>query len=91
MQNEELILDIVEKTYDKVEILSNDINEIKIEQAGQNIIVKQHEARSTASEARLSLLEKDAQFFRNFIMIITGLCTIAGVLVKFLPYLLTRL
>ena len=91
MDNQELILDIVEKTYDKVEKLDNDMTEMRIEQGRQNIIVERHEARSKASEDRLALLEKDAQFFRNFIMILTGACTIGGALVKFLPYLLARL
>lgn len=86
--NDELILDIVEKTYEKVEKLDNDMTDMRIEQGRQNVIVERHEARSTASEERLTLLEKDAQFFRNFIMIMTGLGAIVTFLVKVLPYFL---
>lgn len=77
MNKEDLILDILEKIHEKTETNTTDLNEIKLEQQRQNIVVTEHERRSTASEARLSLLEKDAQFFRNFITTVT---VIAGIL-----------
>lgn len=87
MSNDELILDIVEKIHGKVEKLDSDMTDMRIEQGRQNVIVERHEARSTASEERLNLLEKDAQFFRNFIMIMTGLGAVITFIVKILPYL----
>lgn len=87
MSNDDLILDIVEKIHDKIEKLDNDVTDMRIEQGRQNIIVERHEARSTAAEQRLHLLEKDAQFFRNFIMIMTALGAIITFAVKIFPYL----
>jgi hypothetical protein len=85
MSKDELIIDILEKIHEKVEKSADNIQEIKLEQSRQNIIVTQHEARSTASEKRLNLLEKDAQFFRNFITTVTVLAGIAAFLIKILP------
>jgi len=70
---DELILGILEKLDSKVDKLSEDIGEIKIQQALHDVVVKEHESRSTASEGRLNILEKDAQFFRNFVVIMTAL------------------
>jgi hypothetical protein len=84
---DELIIDILEKVHDKVEKSANDIQEIKVELVRQNIIVTQHEARSTASEARLEILEKDAQFFRNFITTCTVIGGITAFVLKIWPLL----
>lgn len=74
---EDIILDILEKIHEKTEKITSELGEVKSEQFRQNLVVTEHERRSTASEARLSLLEKDAQFFRNFITTVT---VIAGIL-----------
>lgn len=86
MNHEELILDILEKVHEKVEKSSEDIQLIKIQQALHDAVVKLHEARSTASEGRLAVLEKDAQFFRNFVTICTVLGTLAAGVAKIWPY-----
>lgn len=74
---EDIILDILEKIHEKTEKITSELCEVKSEQFRQNLVVTEHERHSTASEARLSLLEKDAQFFRNFITTVT---VIAGIL-----------
>lgn len=87
MNKDELILDILEKTYAKVEKNTIAIQEIKIEQAKQGLIHENNQAELTehirgvrAAEGRLDVLEKDAQFFRNFITT----CTILGGIILFL-------
>ena len=82
---DEIIVDILEKVADKVDNIS-------AEQIRQSVILefntqvlKEHERRSTASEDRLVLLEKDAQFFRNFIVIITALGGLVTLVVKIFP------
>ena len=87
MNNDEIILDILEKVHDKVESSRTDIQAIKIEQVRQNLIVTQHEARSTASEGRLSILEKDSQLFRNFVMFATIIGGLIGFAIKIYPIL----
>jgi hypothetical protein len=86
---DDLFLDILEKIHDKVEKIDETLTNVKIEQTRQNIIVEQHEARSTASEGRLGLLEKDAQFFRNFITTIAVLAGIATFCAKVIPFLVS--
>jgi hypothetical protein len=73
MSKDELIIDILEKVHEKVEKSNSDIQDIKVEQVRQNLIVERHEQRSTASEGRLKILEKDAQFARNFVMTVSVL------------------
>lgn len=91
---EELILDILERVHDKVENLSSDVQELKIEQVRHYEMHKlnssnlqEHMSRTEANESRLELLEKDAQFFRNFIKIVT----VAGGLTLFVLKLISYL
>lgn len=73
-----VVLDILEKIHEKTEKNNNDLNEIKVELVRQNGVVTEHERRSTASEGRLELLEKDVQSFRSVIkavVIIAGTVT----------------
>lgn len=95
MNKEELILDILEKTYERVERNTLDIQDIKVEQAKQGLIhetnkeeLAEHIRGVHAAEKRLTLLEKDAQFFRNFITICASLGAIVAFILKVLPYFL---
>jgi hypothetical protein len=83
---DELILDILERVHDKVELLGTDVQSLKVEQVRHFEMHKtnaanleQHMSRTEANENRLELLEKDAQFFRNFIKFVT----ISGALLLF--------
>lgn len=102
MNKDELILDILEKLHDKVDKLSEDVNDIKVQQARHDEVVMRHEARSTtleldlkeykiAMDEQVSILKKDAQFFRNFIVIMTGVGSVTLFLLKISPYLLAHL
>lgn len=84
---DELILDIVEKTYDKVEALQQDISEIKVQQAVHDEVVKNHEARSTASEKRLDWIENQMLMINGGLKVIIGVAAVVTFLVKILPYL----
>ena len=94
MERDELLLDILERIYGKVEKLDADVQEVKVEQARHGIIhetnkeeLAEHVRRTKAAEGRLEILEKDAQFFRNFITTVTILGSLAIAAVKLLPYL----
>lgn len=98
MSKEEVILDIVEKTYEQMQEVKREVVDIKIQQALHDAIVKAHEARSTAlqelvievkkdAESRMTNLEKDAQFFRNFVKIIGGLGVLVEVGSRVIPFL----
>lgn len=90
MSREELILEIIEKVHENVQRLEAKLDEMAQEQVRQNIVVTEHERRSTAAEknlerlqeetnARLEALEKDAQFAHNLIKIVS----VAGALLLF--------
>lgn len=91
MTNDDLILEIIEKVHENVQKVENKLDGIAAEQVRQNIIVERHEQRSTASEGRLELLEKDAQFVRNLIKILTALSGIALFILKIYPALVSHL
>lgn len=95
---QELILDILEKQDNKLDRVIEDVNDIKVQQGRHDEVVYRHEARSTEltelvnvirkdTDARIKVLEKDAQFFRNFIMIMTGLGAVVGFVFKVAPLL----
>lgn len=100
MSKEEVILDIVEKTYDQIQEVKREVVDIKIQQALHDSVVKAHEARSTAlqelvievkkdTDLRVKTLEKDAQFFRNFVKFATVTAAILAFYVEVLhPYFL---
>ena len=84
---DDLIVDILEKVSDKV-------NNISAEQIRQSVVLEfntkvleEHARRSSASEARLELLEKDSQFVRNLIKICAALGAITTLIIKTLPLL----
>lgn len=90
MSREELILEIIEKVHENVQRLEAKLDEIAQEQSRQNVVVTEHERRSTAAEKnlerlqeetneRLQKLEKDAQFAHNLIKIVS----VAGTLILF--------
>lgn len=89
---EELIIDIMEKTYDQVQSIQKDVVEIKVQQAVHDQVVREHEARSTASEARLELVEdklldllRQRDMINGAVKLIVGLAAIATFIVKILP------
>lgn len=88
---EELMLDIMEKTYDKVEKLSESVHEIKNEQVRQNVIVERHEARSTASEVRMTWIENQILMINASVKIIGTIGAVILFFVKILPYLSSHL
>lgn len=84
---DELIVDILEKLSDKVDNISSEQIRQSVVLEYNTKVLEEHERRSTASEDRLALLEKDAQFFRNFIVIMTALGSLGIALVKIFPSL----
>ena len=68
MNQDEVISDIQEK----IEKISDIVNNLRIEQSRHRDMIERHELR----EIRIALLEKNAQFFRNFVMIISSVGTI---------------
>lgn len=98
MNKEDLIVDILEKIHEKVEESRNDIQGIKIQQALHDAVVKVHESRSTQLttiinllEARVEIVEKDAQFFRNFVKTVTILAAVATFIAKAFPWIQSHL
>lgn len=91
---DELILDIVEKTYDKLEKLDGKIRDIELKQTEHDTVVKQHAARSTASEARMVWIEDQilkinyrAMMINGGIKVIVALSAIIGFALKIYPLL----
>jgi len=89
---DELILDIMEKTYDQVQTIQKDVVEIKVQQAVHDQVVREHEARSTASEARLELMEntlveivRQRDMINGAVKLVVGLAAIATFAVKIIP------
>lgn len=102
MEKEELILDIVEKTYDQLQTVKVDIVDIKIQQAVHDSVVKEHSARSTQLENRAEIFQtellemkqqylKDKAMINGAVKIIIALGTVIAFLVKILPYLSAHL
>lgn len=105
MSREELILEIIEKVHENVQRLEAKLDEIAEEQTRQNLVVTEHERRSTTAERnlerlqeetniRLKILEKDAQFAHNLIKIVSvagGLLLFVSKILPFISsYLLTH-
>lgn len=97
MNKDEILLDIMEKVHDKVERISADVQDIKIQQARQDGVVEEHSRRSTASEGRLEFLENHVLMVNHTIKIIKisgqillGFITVIGFFAKVLPWLLAR-
>ena len=89
---DELILDIMEKTYDQVQTIQKDVVEIKVQQAVHDQVVREHEARSTASENRLALVEdklleliRQRDMINGGVKLIVGLAAIITFVLKVLP------
>jgi peptidoglycan hydrolase CwlO-like protein len=102
MSREELILEIIEKVYENVQRLEGKIDALTEEQVRQNVVVTEHERRSTAAEKRLELLQQDfnsrlqsVEKDANFAHILIKICTYGGAivlfLVKVLPFISSRL
>lgn len=88
---DELILDIVEKTYDKLEKLDNKVGRIEIQQAIHDKVVADHSARSTASEARIEKLENVSLTITTSVKILAAGGTVVTFFVKVVPFLLNHL
>lgn len=101
MSREELILEIIEKVHENVQRLESKIDALSEEQIRQNVVVTEHERRSTAAEKRLELiheemnerlgsLEKDANFAHTLIKISTYGGAIILFFVKVLPFISSK-
>ncbi len=97
MDKTDLILEIIEKVHDKVQRVEDKLDNVAEEQVRQNVIVERHEQRSTTAEkrmelfehevsTRLSQLEKDSQFARNAVVIISALGGLTLFAIKVIPF-----
>jgi 3-deoxy-D-manno-octulosonic-acid transferase len=97
MDKTELILEIIEKVHDNVQRVESKLDAVAEEQTRQNVVVERHEQRSTTAEkrmelfelevsSRLSQLEKDSQFARNAVVIISTLGGLALFAMQIIPF-----
>jgi 3-deoxy-D-manno-octulosonic-acid transferase len=97
MDKTELVIEIIEKVHDNVQRVEAKLDAMAEEQTRQNVVVERHEQRSTTAEkrmelfelevsSRLSQLEKDSQFARNAVVIISALGGLTLFVMQIIPF-----
>ncbi len=75
-----LLLELVLDLKKDISATRDDISVVKDETTKNTVVLDDHARRSTASEARLDLLEKRDQMLNGFVKISAGLLGVAGTL-----------
>lgn len=82
-----LLLELVLDLKKDITSLQRDITALKTEAAQNTIILDDHARRSTASEARLALLEKRDWMINGFLKISLALVSLTGAIIGILAAL----
>lgn len=94
MNKEELILEIIEKVYDKSKETDRKVEELSKEVAAQrtlheknSVVLEEHMRRTEANETQIDYVKKHVVFVNSVIKVIGGIGAVVLFFVKVLPFL----
>mgnify|MGYP000861741572 FL=1 len=86
MNNDELILEIIEKVHEQGLHTAKKVEEIQLEQARQGVIITQNEEGLREHMNRTANLEKRVAFYDSIAIIVAGIASVILFVVKVWPY-----
>lgn len=87
MNNDELILEIIEKVHEQGQNTAKRVEEMQMEQARQGVIIAKNEENLRDHMTRTANLEKRVAFYDSIVVIVAAIASVVLFVIKVLPYI----